>query len=125
MLFLKPLLELYIMEAMELVLNIYKQKKEIERILSLTAAFFLLLSVFLLPGCGLSKPSVSTNLINITELEKNRRLWQESKIVDYDFVETKFAGGLYLFIPVLIQVRNGKAISMNPIREKAQLERID
>ncbi len=52
------------------------------------------------------------------ELERNRRLWQENKIVNYDFVVGKFAGGvtnLWNASPVLIKVREGKKNSIEAL----------
>ena len=46
------------------------------------------------------------------ELERNRRLWQGNKIVDYDFVVWKLAGGVNGWSPALIKVREGEIISI-------------
>ena len=48
------------------------------------------------------------------ELERNRRLWQESKINNYDFVIVKYAGGVtndWQASPILIKVREGEKFS--------------
>lgn len=57
----------------------------------------------------------------LAELERNRQLWQESKIVDYDFVIAKYAGGMtntWNRQPVVIKIRGGEEISL----EKASKE---
>jgi hypothetical protein len=54
-----------------------------------------------------------------TELEKNRRLWQEKKIADYNLTASLYKGGEYRWAePVLIKVRNAVAISIEPLNEK-------
>jgi len=60
-----------------------------------------------------------------SELARNRRLWQESKIVSYSFVSRQLCFGMYPCVPVQIIVRNRKPISIKPTRKKGQLERID
>ncbi len=50
------------------------------------------------------------------ELERNRQLWNEKKIADYDFVASIREGGMSnIAEPVLIKVRGGKYISIDPI----------
>ncbi len=49
------------------------------------------------------------------ELESNRRLWQENKMTDYNFVIAKYAGGNtneWNRSPVLIKVRKDEKISI-------------
>lgn len=49
------------------------------------------------------------------ELERRRVLWQENKIVNYDFVAAKYAGGqtnTWNRSPVLIKVREGEKVSI-------------
>jgi hypothetical protein len=54
-----------------------------------------------------------------SELEKNRRLWQEKKIADYNLTASLYKGGVYRWAePVLIEVRNGQAISITPLDER-------
>jgi hypothetical protein len=54
-----------------------------------------------------------------TELEKNRRLWQEKNISDYDLTASLYKGGSSVWAePVLIKVRNGQAISIEILEEK-------
>ena len=60
-----------------------------------------------------------------SELVRNRRLWQESKIESYSFVSRQLCFGMYPCVPVQIIVRNSHAISLKPTRKKRQLERID
>lgn len=53
------------------------------------------------------------------ELERNHRLWQESKIVNYDFEIAKYAGGVtnhWNRLPVLIKIRDN---------EKNSIEKVD
>ena len=118
---------------MKLTLNICRllKTKETRKFLSFNTTLILLLTTFLLAGCGSlfqsgSIDSLPKNTPRIVDsnLEKNRRLWQESKIVDYNFVSTKFGGGTYAWVPVSIQVKNSQVISMEPVKER-QLQRID
>ncbi len=54
------------------------------------------------------------------ELERNRRLWQESKIVNYDFVIAKYAGGVtneWNRLRVLIKIREGEKISIEKVEK--------
>lgn len=56
----------------------------------------------------------------VAELELNRRLWQESKIVNYDFVAAKYAGGVtneWNRLPVLIKIREGEKISIEKVEK--------
>jgi hypothetical protein len=54
-----------------------------------------------------------------TDLDKNRRLWQEKRIGDYDLTAGLYKGGSSVWAePVLIKVRNGKAISIDILDEK-------
>lgn len=51
----------------------------------------------------------------VAELERNRSLWQENKIVNYDFVVARYAGGVtndWNRLPVLIKIRQGEKISI-------------
>lgn len=64
------------------------------------------------------KVDEQTNKTKIVDpdLEKNRRLWLESKIVNYDIVCSIDVSGITNPAkPVLIKVRDGKAISIEPI----------
>ena len=50
------------------------------------------------------------------ELERNRRLWQESKTLNYDFVCGHYAGGDEdPAEPAIIKVREGKAVSIEAV----------
>ncbi len=54
----------------------------------------------------------------LAELERNRKLWQESKIANYDFVMEKGGGGVtnkFNASPVLIKIRNSEKISMESV----------
>jgi len=59
------------------------------------------------------------------ELEKNRQLWTESNLADYDFVINRDQGGSYVWAPVLVQVRGGKAISSRPTEKVGELVKVD
>ncbi len=51
----------------------------------------------------------------LAELERNRKLWQENKIMNYDFVIAKYAGGAsnsWNYPPVLIKIREGEKVSI-------------
>src|SRR5262245_34279361 len=53
------------------------------------------------------------------ELERNQKMWQEKNIADYDLTASLYKGGEYRWAaPVLIKVRNGQAISIEPLNEK-------
>ncbi len=50
------------------------------------------------------------------ELERNRLLWQENKIANYNFVCGQYAGGFENPAePAIIKVRTGKAVSIEPV----------
>ena len=54
------------------------------------------------------------------EWERNRRLWQENKIVNYDFIIAKYAGGTtneWNRLPVLIKIREGEKISIEKVEK--------
>jgi hypothetical protein len=46
------------------------------------------------------------------EINKNRLLWQENKISNYDFVCEQFRGGMYGYPRVVVKVRDGKPFSL-------------
>ena len=51
-----------------------------------------------------------------SELEKNRRLWRDKEITNYNFISSIFYHRLYNpAVPVLIKVRAAKNISIEPI----------
>ena len=56
----------------------------------------------------------------LAELERNRKLWQESKIVNYDFVIQKGGGGntnSFNASTTLIKIRNGEKSSMEAVEK--------
>lgn len=56
----------------------------------------------------------------VAELERSRNLWQESKVVNYDFVAAKYAGGNtneWNRLPVLIKIREGEKISIEKVEK--------
>lgn len=65
--------------------------------------------------------SKQTKVAN-SDLEKNRRLWQERKIVNYNFeIMQEFSNSM----PSLIQVRNGQVASKQPVGEKGVMDTIE
>lgn len=76
---------------------------------------WLLIIILQLSGCRGSDP----------ELQRNEKLWQESKIANYNFVIMRYQGGMYSWAPVLVQVRDGRAISAQPIEEVGELVKVD
>lgn len=50
----------------------------------------------------------------VAEMERNRQLWQESKILNYDFVCQQFSGGLMGMGEKKIKVRENKVVSIEP-----------
>jgi hypothetical protein len=92
----------------------------------------LLFTLLLLLGCGknLNSAFADSNsknqdkLIHI-ELERNRRLWKETKILNYNFECHQIRGGMYSWAKVLIQVRNEKAISIKPVEDPSVLTKLD
>lgn len=62
---------------------------------------------------------INTSKKNDPEFEKNKKLWQEKNITNYNFTASLFKSGTYRWAePVLIKVRNGQAISMESLDEK-------
>ena len=56
----------------------------------------------------------------LAEMERNHRLWQESKIANYDFVIYKYAGGNtneWNRLPVLIKIREGNQFSIEKVEK--------
>jgi hypothetical protein len=60
----------------------------------------------------------------VAEMERNRQLWQESKILNYDFVCQQFAGGMNGWGEVKIKARENKSVSIEKT-EKDSLAKID
>ncbi len=106
-------------------------------ILTLITPVIFVIAVFQLLGCSSPQQTNSENLMPAnkpmsigeenfvkqqrnkfeavaSELEGNRRLWQESNIVNYNFVGNQSAGGNKGWSSVLIKVRDSKAISIEP-----------
>lgn len=118
------------------------KKKEIKNSLSLYVALLLLISVFPAAGCEETLRSGSIDSvvknenktvdsaqkekrISEPELERNKLLWKQSNISDYRFVSSRLQGGVSGWVPVLIEVKSGKAVSMKPAQKPAELERTD
>lgn len=81
--------------------------------------------VLLITSMVFSSACAQQSKIENPELERNRALWRESKILNYEFVLMRFQGGVYHWVPVSISVRNGQAVSMQPLKDKRELEKID
>lgn len=63
--------------------------------------------------------AVNTPKKSDTELEKNKKLWREKNITNYNLTASLFEGGPNRWAePVLIKVRNGKAISTELLGER-------
>ena len=105
---------------MKSTLNIFLKGKKISEFLGLPLIGLLLITIFPLSGCSQIK-----NKITNDELEKNIRLWKESKITNYNFVIGKIDMGTWGWMPSLIKVRNNQAISKEPIGEPGPMTRID
>lgn len=106
---------------MKITPNIHRSLKNRQRkeLVILTSVSILLIAIFLLSGCGRDK-----NKFSDPELERNKLLWQESKISNYNFVSTWNQGGTWAWVPVLITISNGTVISMEPVRERKESERV-
>lgn len=87
--------------------------------------------IFFQLACGTSVKSnsiesVSENVISPdNDFLQNLQLWKDKKISSYSFVIARFGGGQYGWVPVAIEVKDNKAISIKPARKKLELERID
>ncbi len=116
---------------MKSTLNVYRfiKKMDLTKVMRLTSILVLLITIFLIPGCGqdknISNINQGTNKVINPELERNKRLWQESKITNYNFVITQYRGGSWTWVPVLVKIRNGQAISMETAREPTQYEKTE
>lgn len=82
--------------------------------------FVLATMLFQTSGCGTGQPSSAD-----AELEQNLKLWQKSHITDYNFEMVRYAGGMSAWVPVSVKVRAGKALSVEPARERLELEKIN
>lgn len=81
----------------------------------------ILVMTFQLTGCGSLPDSLPANTVDNTkvnvynaELEQNREVWQGSKISNYNFVISKMDMGTWSWMPFLIKVRDGQAVSKTP-----------
>jgi hypothetical protein len=102
--------------------NLYEflKKKELGAILNLGVTLIILINVFQATGCSMAlRPATES------ELEKNKQLWGSKKIANYDFVIIRYEGGQYVWASVLIKVRDGKAVSMEPTETIGQLTKTD
>jgi hypothetical protein len=85
------------------------------------AVFVLMVIFFHVSGCIVGQPSSGTDI----ELQRAIKIWRESHITDYDFVMVRYAGGMSAWVPVSVKVRHGKVVSVAPVREPLELERVD
>lgn len=83
-------------------------------------------------GCKPQPDSLPTNINfenkisgNNEELEKNRELWQNSQIANYNFVISKMDMGDYGWIPSLIKVRDNQVVSKKPLEKSEAMSKID
>ena len=64
-----------------------------------------------------NSPSETLNRLSDSELERNKVLWQESHPRNYRMTIEYASGGFYpIASPVMIEVRNGKTVSLKPER---------
>jgi hypothetical protein len=82
---------------------------------NITITLVLMVTIFQIASCHAAD----------AELERNKQLWQESNVADYDFVIIRYQGGMYVWAPVLVQVRGRKAISMKPTKKVEELVKVD
>jgi hypothetical protein len=69
-----------------------------------------------------SQYNPENKLVINPDLARNRRLWQNSKIVDYNFEIMKNFSN---WMPSLIKVRNGRVISKQPIGDQGPMDTIE
>ena len=81
----------------------------------LYVGLLLLITIIQISSCRATDP----------ELERNRQLWREAKIADYNFVIVRHQGGVYWWAPVLIQVRDGNMVSSQPTEKVEELVMVD
>lgn len=99
----------------------------IPNIMRMPATRFLLLAsmwILLISACNGNK-NVNAGPPNDSELEHNKELWKNSGINSYDFVMTKYQGGTWSWAPVLVKVRNGLPVSMEPLQDPGQFLKTD
>src|SRR5947207_1997326 len=87
-----------------------------------------LVSVFLFSACpkkikifpsdDFTKEARSKYDIALADLERNRRLWQESRTANYDFEIGYFGGAMSIWGSGAIRVRDGKRIAPQTISEE-------
>jgi len=80
----------------------------------------LLILMIALSGCSRDQPKITNE-----ELEKNIRLWQESKISNYNFVVGRMTMGTWSWQPALIKVRKGQVVSKEIIGEPGPMAHVD
>lgn len=89
-------------------------------LLSIHLAVILLIAILPITSC-----SQKVNKAANPELEKNTRLWQESKILNYNYVVRKTTMGTYGIRPVMMKVRNGHVVSKEHLGEPGPMTLTD
>ena len=84
-------------------------------VLTTSSTLVLLITIFHVSGCRAPD----------AELERNKQLWSEGKVADYSFVIMRLQGGLYIWAPVLMQIRDGKTVSAQPTEKVGELVKVD
>ncbi len=87
---------------------------------SMISAVIFFIIIFSLTGCGQRRVETIDG-----ELERNRQLWRQKKIPDYNFVVYRITMGTWGWQPNLIQVRNGNVFSKEAIGEVGPMMHVD
>jgi hypothetical protein len=86
------------------------------------AKLTILLIIFTqLLGCKATFNSASDE----SELLRNKHLWQQNNLPNYNFVIARNEGGQTIWAPVLIKVRDGKAALVVPTENVNELVKLD
>ena len=85
------------------------------------ASLFIVITMLMTLTCGQAPSYVCGD----SEWGENHELWQASKIKNYNFIVTRFGGGLYMHVPFMIKVRNGEVVSREPMEEVLPLVKTD
>jgi Family of unknown function (DUF6174) len=118
---------------MKLTLNLNDLlRKEIIKSSYLAKLITILIVTVQLVGCGSLPNPLPTDFTPVkkdkgyhTELERNRELWHESKIDNYNFVIMKLDSGTRGWVPSLIKIRSGKVISKKPTMIPGPMDIVD
>lgn len=102
-------------------INAYSMRLYLKIISSFGVTLLLVITSLSISACSV----VSSYVCGDSEWEKNRELWQTSKVANYNFIVTRFVGGTYMYAPMLIKVRDCKAVSLEPTEELLPLIKTD